>query len=564
MHDQHSGRPRWAAPVRLHLVLVVLAAVLPLLLLAGLLACAYVTAETERFERGVRDVSFAVALAIERDVTTGITVLRTLATSAALPAGNLAAFHAQASAVRDVLGANVILRTPQGQQLVSTFFPWGAPLASGSALRRWDPEALSSRQPLVTGHYVGLTGGAHSYAVIVPVERNGEVAWLLHASFDTRRLRDILAASRVPGDAVVSVSDRDRVILARRAGHEQAVGRVANAPDVRDEETVWRQTNREGREVFAALRRLPSSGWYVGVGVPAETLLAPLRRTIWLAAGAAAGLLALALVGVWFFARRLAGGITALAAHGAALEGGQHVPPPTTAVREVNEVGAALATAAARHGLMVHELNHRVRNTLATVDSMLRLSARHAGSVPDLEAGLSERIHSLGKTHVLLTGTHWTEAGLKEVLRNELAVHEAAGAGRVVIEGLPVMLPARQAVSLGMLAHELATNAAKHGSLSVPEGRVVVSWALAGGEGGALRLDLLWQESGGPLVTPPARPGFGTQLIERGIARDLGARVEAEYRPGGLRFRLSMPLAAPTSEPHEAAPPPVRRPVAAD
>lgn len=557
-------------PVRLSILLIALAASLPLLALAGLLAQGYVRAETERFERSIRDATVAVALAVERDLTASMTVLRTLATSQALQAGDLATFHAQALAVRDLLGANVILRTPEGRQLVSTFHRWGDPLPAGSALIRWDPLVLSGRAPVVTGHYVGLTGGAHSYAVIVPVERNGEVAWLLHASFDTRRLRDILAAARVPDEAGITISDADRVILARRETHEQAVGRPASAPGMREEERVWRQLSREGREVFAVLRRLPTSGWYVGIGMPVETLLAPLRATLWTAAATAAGLVGLALAGAWYFGRRLARAIGALAAYGTALEADRPPAPPESAVREVNEVGAALATAAARHRLMVHELNHRVRNTLATVDSMVRLSARHAASVADHEARLSERIRALAKTHVLLTGTHWTEAGLDEVLRSELSVHDSAGAGRILLKGPRVLLPARQVVAFGMLAHELATNAAKYGALSVPEGRLVVRWALRPATGGAgQRLDFTWQEHGGPPVVPPARTGFGTQLIQRGIARDLRAEVTTEWLPAGLRFRLSAPFeggaagasAAPaTSAGTAPAPAPARRP----
>nr|WP_255575376.1 sensor histidine kinase [Caldovatus aquaticus] len=196
---------------------------------------------------------------------------------------------------------------------------------------------------------------------------------------------------------------------------------------------------------------------------------------------------------------------------------------------------------------MLRELNHRVRNTLATVESVVRLTARYASDVPEYEARLADRIRSLAKTHELLTESNWTRTGLYELLHSELAAYgqdDGAG-GQVRLDGPPVALSAREAVALGMLVHELATNAAKYGALSVPEGRVEVRWTLREDPGGARRLDLVWAEAGGPPVTPPTRRGFGTQLIERAIARDLGATVATEYAPEGLRFRLSLPLARP-------------------
>ncbi|WP_372617491.1 sensor histidine kinase [Falsiroseomonas sp.] len=533
-------------PVRLYVLCITLAAVLPLLGLAALLAVRFVAAETERFERAVRDSTFAAALAVERDLSASIAVLRALATSQALQSGNLAAFHEQARAVRDVLGANVILRSPRGRQLVSTFYAWGETLPARSSLLPWDPQVLSSGQPVVTGHYVGITGGVHSYAIVVPVKRDGEIAWLLHASFDTRRLRDILLAARVPEGAQVAILDSQRVILARRELHEQAVGGTAEVPRETDDETVWRRTSRSGQEVFAALRRLPSAGWYVGVGVPVATVLVPLRGALWTAAAAGGALLALALAGAWFFGRHLARTIGALTAYGEALEGGQPATPPESAVREVNEVGDALAAAATRHKLMLHELNHRVRNTLAMVDALVRLTARHAKGVPDYEARLSERIRALAQTHVLLAGTHGAGAALAEVLRSELAAHDTGRAGRLRLDGPPVTLAARQAASFGMLVHELTTNATKYGALSRSEGRIAVAWRVeppATGDG-LPQLVLDWVESGGPPVMPPRRRGFGTALIERALARDLGATVTADYAPEGLRFRLVMPLPA--------------------
>jgi len=549
----------WSVPVRLHVSLLVLAAVLPLLLLAGIFATRYVAAETERFERGVRDAVFDAALILERDLGGTVATLQALGTSRALKSGDLEAFHAQAVAVKEATGADIILRDAGGRQRATTFVPWGSPMPERSALARWDAEIRQGGRPFVTGHYVGVTNAEHSFAVVVPVRQDGEIAWMLHVARPATHLRDLIRSARLPEGAGIGIADRDLVTLARRELHEQAVGTPA-APSAQldrmtEAEETRRHVARDGREVFSVLRRLPSSGWIVAASVPIEVLREPLRRTLWAGAAAAGGLVAVAFAGAWFFGHRLAEGIRHLAVYGAALDGAQPVAPTRIGIREVDEVAEALATAASRHGLMLHELNHRVRNTLATVDAMSRLSARHASSVADHEARMSERIRALAQTHVLLSGSHWTEARLDEVLRVEVSVHDEAGQQRVILEGPPVMLPARQAVAIGMLAHELCTNAAKHGALSVPTGRVEITWALRPSPAGAPpRLDLTWHERGGPRVTPPTRRGFGTHLIERGIARDLGAELAADYAPDGLRFRLSFtPGANPAPEPWAAA-----------
>jgi hypothetical protein len=293
----------------------------PLLLLAGLLARLYVRAETERFEKGFRDLVFDTALTLERDLAGTVAVLEALATSPALREGDLAAFRDQAGRVRDLVGGDIVLRDRAGRQVASTMRPWGAPLPEGSSLLRWDSEVLASGRPLVTGHYRGIINGEHSYAVVVPVPRGGSgdaVTHLLHASLPATRLRDIVRQARVPEGGVVGIVDRDLVVLARNARHEETVGTpsfgAARQREMRGDELFMRAVNRDGRDVFVVHRRLPTSGWLLSGGAPVEAVLAPLRRALWTAAAAGAGLTALALAGAWFFGRRLSDAIGRLAA----------------------------------------------------------------------------------------------------------------------------------------------------------------------------------------------------------------------------------------------------------
>ncbi|GJD94514.1 sensor histidine kinase [Methylobacterium iners] len=190
--------------------------------------------------------------------------------------------------------------------------------------------------------------------------------------------------------------------------------------------------------------------------------------------------------------------------------------------------------------MMLHELNHRVRNTLATVQSLTRQSRKG----DDNNARLEGRIISLSKTHDLLSRDDWTGASLMAVLENEL-IPFRDDADRFGLAGPDVELSPRYVLALGMTLHELTTNAAKYGALSNEEGRVDIAWDIVAGETGIRRLKLEWRESGGPIVEEPRKHGFGTRLITGGISRELGGTVKLEFASSGLRCVIDVPLDEP-------------------
>ena len=194
-----------------------------------------------------------------------------------------------------------------------------------------------------------------------------------------------------------------------------------------------------------------------------------------------------------------------------------------------------------RQTMMLHELNHRVRNTLTTVQSLARQTRRD----DDRGERLEGRILSLSKTHDLLSRDDWGGASLRTVLENELAPFRDDQAHRFDLEGTDLDLPPRYVLALGMTVHELTTNAAKYGALSTDAGRVEVAWTVVVAESGARRLVLDWQESGGPPVREPGKRGFGTRLITGGISRELGGLVRLDFAADGLRCSLDVPLDEP-------------------
>jgi two-component sensor histidine kinase len=188
--------------------------------------------------------------------------------------------------------------------------------------------------------------------------------------------------------------------------------------------------------------------------------------------------------------------------------------------------------------LLINELNHRVKNTLASVQAIAFQTLKGDVSLPEARARFEARLMALSRAHNLLTSENWGGASLERVVRD--ATEHLAGEGdRFDVSGEPLRLAPRAALALAMALHELGTNAAKYGALSVEGGRIGLSWT---SDGDRLRLE--WREQGGPRVEPPARRGFGSRLIERGLEADLGGRATLTFDPAGVRCEIEASLAA--------------------
>jgi two-component sensor histidine kinase len=188
--------------------------------------------------------------------------------------------------------------------------------------------------------------------------------------------------------------------------------------------------------------------------------------------------------------------------------------------------------------LLVKELQHRVKNTLATVQA---IAAQTFRDVPDEQRqSFSGRIEALAKVQNVLTRHNWTRAPVGDVVENSLAPFREQARERFQTEGPEASLGANNSSLLAMILHELGTNAVKYGALSNGGGRVSVTWAVVDGERGA-RLSLLWRELNGPPVEPPRRRGFGSTLIERALQGENG-KARLEFAPSGVNCALEIAL----------------------
>lgn len=347
--------------------------------------------------------------------------------------------------------------------------------------------ASRTGQPQASGRVSLIRGNGPGFLIYMPVFRRGEATGQLKGFvFSPFRAADFLsAAAELYGARNIWVSIYD----GGKTQNDLLVGPAANTP----------RGPFVDRKVMIAQRP-----WILSVGMEPQPVLTPLSR-LTLIFGLILALLAAALARV----------ITNRAAQD----------------REVLEW---LTREAAIRTSLTRELNHRVKNTLANVLSIVAMSRRQATNIVDFAEILTNRLRALSATHDLLSQSDWREAPIHQLMQTELAPYLDEDGTRVIIEGPEVSLAPNEALSLGLAIHELATNAAKYGALSSEQGTVRVSWALTSPE----VAEVVWQETGGPAVSPPTRRGFGIELIERIVAHELNSKVDLEFLPEGVRCCL--------------------------
>ncbi len=217
-------------------------------------------------------------------------------------------------------------------------------------------------------------------------------------------------------------------------------------------------------------------------------------------------------------------------------EGDGEIVGVSMVARDISARRAAERKAA----LLLGELDHRVKNILAIISAVITQTLKTTATPEEFASEVGSRVQAIAKAHSLLTQSGQGEVSLRTILRTELAPYDRSE-GDLVIMGRDVSLTPKASLALAMAVHELASNAAKYGALSVPSGRLTVEWTVAANAGANL-LTLGWTEAGGPAVSPPTRRGFGTTLIERALAYELDAKVSREFLAGGLRCAISIPL----------------------
>jgi two-component sensor histidine kinase len=193
-----------------------------------------------------------------------------------------------------------------------------------------------------------------------------------------------------------------------------------------------------------------------------------------------------------------------------------------------------------QQALLIRELHHRVKNMLATIQAIMGSTARASTTIKEFQEAFSGRIASLAKTHSSLAENALQDISFRNLLCNELEPYDDGSGKRIVLTGPHLQIESTIAIPLGMAVHELTTNAAKHGALSVLGGFVEVTWTVVNEAEPVLRID--WVEQNGPVVTAPTRRGFGSQLLERVLTHQIGADAKVDYLAAGLRAQIRVPI----------------------
>ncbi|MDP4002917.1 sensor histidine kinase [Methylobacterium sp. NEAU K] len=373
---------------QVYLVALVIALIGPGLLFTSILLMRYASAERARFEQDARENVRGIGLSLDRDTAGLVSVLQTLATSPRIRQGDFEAFDAQARLVRESIDLDVLLRRPNGQEVVNTGAPRGAPMPVMPL--PFDPDlAKGTQRAMVSGYIPGPTPSEATYSVGVPVMVDGEVGYILSFTVPLSRLQGILSREVVPG-WTTGISDRSGIVLARLPDPDAVVGRprLASLRQVQSATPgVWEGQDRQHKPVAVIEARSRLTGWMVATSIPQAIVDARVRRWIWAFAGF--GLLVLATssvlaVNLW---SRVSRPLRLLAASGPALSRGEAIPRVPSPVHEIQRLGAVLSDASLRLRTREAERDRALADTRRGLTALSESEARFrhmADSAPAL------------------------------------------------------------------------------------------------------------------------------------------------------------------------------------
>ena len=357
------------------------------------------------------------------------------------------------------------------------------------------------------------------------------------------RFQRILIRQKMPPEWSPVILDQDWTIVGRGANPAKYVGRTgANRQmlDAPGPDRLYEGSVLEGYVGFDARSRSAAYGWTAAIAVPMSLLykqfLGPAAVTAF--AGFFVSLLAVGAIAL--FSVGLLRDVRALSEETGLLASGELSTAPRLFIRELQAVADGMRDAnlklTAEEGLRklaVNELAHRLRNKIATIRALVTFQLRDQ---PELRDKIARRLETLAATDQLIMDAQGRGANLREIIRTELEPYEAS---RTTSDGPDVFLEPKLALTMALVFHELATNAAKYGALSNATGRVLVSWSVMDD-----RVRLEWREKDGPTVGEPSREGFGTKLINSAL-RSFSGAAEAEFQSAGLVVSLGVPLHGP-------------------
>ena len=558
---------RRSLSIRLHLAIFGALIVLPLLAAGLLIAKLYVDQAREALTIRAYDIVDDATAAIDQELNRYRLALQVLASSEALAEGRFEQFYPRAKALSQSVTDSVIaLRRTDGEAIFVTSLAFGdrIPNMTDPGLRAADRLAIEHRSPVISDLVTGLVRPT-SVALEMPVVTHGKVDYLLTLAISPQGVLDILAAHLPDRRWLMEVVDNNDRIIARSWDNERFAGQKASDDFLRNAQGKsgnFIGKTLEDATVFNVYQRSELSGWRIAAGIPTSELEAPLHRSLLLLAIVTAVGLAASLILAFFYARALARPLRQL--RGVAETGGGNAKSVPTGIAELDGVTGTLMRSIIvlkdrdrARARTVNELNHRMKNMLAIIQAIANETRRRASSLEQFGKAFEDRLMALARSHEALGDREWHGGDLAALITQ--CCKPFCDEARLELQGPPVELSPKAAVGIGMVLHELATNAAKYGALSVPIGKVKVHWDLPE-EDGLRILRLQWQEQNGPPIRSVWKEGFGSVLLRSVIERDLGGRLDLMSARDGLLVIACIPMSAlmepsivPQGDPVEAA-----------
>lgn len=517
--------------------LFALSIVLPATLALGAMVVWNVHEVRRSQEAELLAIARSASKTVDLKITRVATIADAVATSDAIGSGDWRAARQRIDRMDLGSVAWVAVTDQQGRSLLNTAI--GTSPDSGPRLPR-PPDvevALRTDRPVVSDLFVGRSTARQVVAVSRAVPRTDD-AMVVTVVAEPSVLLPTNAELGVNESVIVTIVDRRKKVVARSQEHarwqgSQATPRMSAALD-QAKENVVSSRSLDGNPTVVAYTRSDLTGWTTMVVIPRDEFLEPVIRNGLAFALLACVLIALGLGLSRIFGRTIIRELRLLELDATALGHGKLVNRRAQGVENIDRVQAALSSAshelrrrATRQQTMINELNHRVKNTLATVQSLAVQTFRTA--TPEAPSKFDQRLVALAGAHDLLTETSWEAVDIHSVVARCVDGPDVG----IVWSGSEVKLAPHAALALCMCLHELLTNSLKYGALSAAGGKVLLSWT--SGDAG---VEMLWREQGGPPVSPPAHRGFGTRLIDRLIKTELGGEIIREYAQAGLVARL--------------------------
>ncbi|GGD01241.1 sensor histidine kinase [Aquisalinus flavus] len=551
--DKAAGNPdRPGRPLAVVLFFLVLAVLLPSLLFSVVLIHRNDDARRDAVYVQVDAAATTLADGFRRETTRMRYILQLLSTKNGLLTDNFSQLHEDAQTALAGSNTYFLVLDEQNNQLLNTRLPYGTALGKGSSTEAMDA-SRSSGEVEMSSLFFGRTSGEIVFNVVYHLKRAGAEPLNLALTQNARNLISAVDLPMAPdwNFAIVDPNNQYAAGTADIATGQAFLFEHEMLHEIEPADHTF--VERDGVRYLVSVTAVQPEGWLAVVWVPADVVEAPLRRAwmlvvltglllLLISIGAAAG-------GAWVLARP----IKQLARDAHALGSGEPVAARNTGIAEIDIVSEQLASASGERvrkeeeiRFLLKEVSHRAKNQLTVVGSIARQSLRSSGADPSVSDALLERINALSLSLDRLVGTRLNAAELKALVEIQLDSFLTERAGQAVIEGPDYDVSPMAAQALGLALHELATNAAKYGALSVSSGKVHVTWDIipldSGEEGPGGFLVLKWVETGGPAVESPSRTGFGTQIVETYLGAATGANVKRVFAPEGFSCVIRIPL----------------------